>query len=318
MNIKRLMVVVAIIFFWTGKAFAVPEAMSVRAVDVTPSSFSIVWMTDVSAEPSVEVYMDSSMKIPADTEIDIQPMAGLSAEVASSARSKGIMKVRASGLKASTTYYVRAIITNPADTLSVGYSKLVEVKTAASVTPYRREADGTLKGFSNNPISFKVYIRPSNTSPLPGLGDLMVLEAEGASYPVSAFVGDGVVAPEGVININNVFGADMESMEILGGEGLFLRIYRGGMLSTLLHYRIFPDAGIVAGGSEPIKGFFADINIDANVDDSDFVLFKSQYRYVADDPSYNPDYNFVEDEDDRVDVKDFSRFSREYGRVGIE
>ena len=45
-----------------SSAFAVPETTAVRIADVTTSSFSLVWMTDVAADPSVEVYADNSMQ----------------------------------------------------------------------------------------------------------------------------------------------------------------------------------------------------------------------------------------------------------------
>jgi hypothetical protein len=69
---------------------------------------------------------------------------------------------------------------------------------------------------------------------------------------------------------------------------------------------------------EPVKGFFADINLDGKVDDEDFAAFKAQYRTSSNDPSYNPDFNFVDDPEGKVDARDFSKFSKEYGRTNVE
>jgi len=39
---------------------------------------------------------------------------------------------------------------------------------------------------------------------------------------------------------------------------------------------------------------------------------------MPDDASYNPDFNFIEDPESKVDVRDFSRFSQEYGRQNVQ
>ncbi len=69
---------------------------------------------------------------------------------------------------------------------------------------------------------------------------------------------------------------------------------------------------------ESVKGFFADINLDDKVDEEDFAEFKKQYRTLPDDATYNPDFNFAEDTEGKVDVREFSKFSREYGRTDVE
>jgi hypothetical protein len=302
---------------WAGSAFAVPETVSVRVTDVTTSSFAVVWMTDVTATPDVEVYSDSSMTNRLTDTATITPMPDVPPEVLAAARGKGIMKVRVIGLTPNTNYYVRTVTVDPADPTSIVYSGLQEVATAATVATYHPAVDGTLQGVANDLIAMKVYIRPSDKETAPGLGDLLLLETPVSPYPVTAFVGVGTVAPEGVIDLNNLFGTDMTSLTLLGGEKALLSIYRGGTLSTLFHYRKFPvNSGVVTAG-EPVKGFFADINLDGKVDDQDFAEFRKQYRTGPDDTSYNPDYNFVEDPNGKIDAQDFARFAREYGKVDI-
>src|SRR6266498_4062443 len=68
-------------FSFTPEALAVPETSSVRITDVTPSSFSVVWMTDVAADPSVEVYSDSEMTDQITDSVAITPMPVTSQEV---------------------------------------------------------------------------------------------------------------------------------------------------------------------------------------------------------------------------------------------
>jgi hypothetical protein len=299
------------------EAMAVPETAGVRITDVTTSSFSVVWLTDVAAEPAVEVYADSAMTNQITNMLSIAAMPAGSPKIAEAARAKGIMKVRVSGLAPSTRYYVRAVTKDPSNLQSIGYSALQEAVTSSRVTPYYSE-NGDLKGFSNDLAAFGVYIRPSDTDPEPGLGDLILLEEEGASYPLSAFIGDWISFPEGILDLNNLFGSDAVSLDVRGGEKVVIRIYRAGGLSTLVHYRRSPLDGNMVSVVEPEKGFFADINLDGKVDDSDFAEFKKQYRTMPDDAVYNPDFNFVGDAEGKVDAREFSKFSREYGRTDVQ
>ncbi len=308
---------IVLLFGLAFKAFGVPETTSVRVTDVSTSSFSVVWMTDVAAEPSVEVYSDSAMTAQLTDHVLITPMPARNQETVQAARNKGIMKVRVSGLSPATQYFVRTVTKDPVNSSSVAYSPTYGVTTAATVIPYRY-INGEAKGFSNDLLSFKGYIRPLDNGEKPGLGNLILLEADGSGYPLSAFIGEGINAPEGILDLNNLFGNDGLSLDLIGTERAILRIYRGGGLSTLAHYRRVPQDGDMVYVVEPVKGFFADINLDGSVDDADFAEFKKQYRTLPDDASYNPDFDFVGDPEGKVDAKEFSRFSGEYGRTNVE
>jgi len=303
---------------WAGSAFAVPETVSVRVTDVTTSSFALVWMTDVAALPSVEVYSDSAMANRLSDTVTVIPMPDAPQDVVTAARSKGIMKVRVAGLTPNATYYVRSVTADPADPASIGYSGLQQVTTAATVLPYRSVADGTLQGFANDLVSMKVYIRPNDADAVPGQGDLILLETPGSPFPISAFIGAGTTSPEGVLDLNNLFGTDMTSLAVLGGEKAQFSICRGGSLSTLSHYRKFAVSSTTVNVGEPVKGFFADINLDGNVDDQDFAEFRKQYRTQPNDATYNPDFKFVEGSDVKINAQDFASFARQYGRTGVQ
>ena len=134
---------------------------------------------------------------------------------------------------------------------------------------------------------------------------------------MSAFVGSGSQTAEGIIDLNNLYGSDRLSRVVAGGETVTLRVYRGGAMATLLHYRRTPSVSGLVAVQAPVKGFFADLNLDGKVDDTDFALFKAQYQTRPDDATYNPDYNFDNDPEGVVDALDFSRFAPEYGRTDV-
>lgn len=315
-------IIICIVFFAAGflfaaNAFAVPGTTSVRITDVTTSSFSVVWMTDVVAEPIIEIYSDNAMANQITNTVNITPMPAGSQNVLQAAKNKGVIKVMVSGLNPATKYYVRTVTKEAANLANVSYSPLYEVITASKVMPYYY-LNNTPQGFSNDLVSFKVYMRSSEIDAGLRIGDLMILEDENSIYPISAFVGDWINSPEGLLDLNNIFGIDNMTRNIIGGEKIILRIYRGGVLSTLIHYRRIPQNGNMVYVVESLKGFFADINLDGRIDDLDFTEFKKQYRTIPDDASYNPDFNFVEDSEGRVDIREFSKFSREYGRTDVK
>lgn len=317
MTIRSVMISLALLGLLSGHAYAVPETAGVRITDVTPTSFSIVWLTDVPADPAVEVYADNAMTSQITDRLIVTPMPSGSLRISAAAKSKGLMKVRVSGLNPSTTYYVRTVTKDPANAQSLSYSILLEAVTASKVMPYL-SLNGSLQSFSNDLLTFKVYIRPKDTDPEPALGDLIVLEQEGSFAPLSAFVGDSSNSAEGILDLNNLFGPDAISSDLLGNEKIVLMIYRAGGLSTLTHYRKAPQDMNMVNVVEPVKGFFADINLDGKVDDLDFDEFRKQYKTVPDDTTYNPDFNFVEDTEGKVDAREFSKFSREYGRTNVQ
>lgn len=315
---KKTLLMALVGVLWAGSAMAVPETVSLRVTDVTTSSCAIAWMTDVAAVPDAEVYTDSSLSNRLTGSIRIVPMADASPEVAAAARSKGIMKVRIEGLSPATRYFIRTVTRDPANTENAAFSAAQEVMTASRVAPFRPAGDGALAGFSNDLLTMKVYIRPGDKASVPGLGDLLLLETAGSPYPLSAFVGVGVAAPEGILDLNNLFGTDMVSRYIAGGEKSLLSIYRGGALSVLIHYRRLPFNSNILVPTEPVKGFFADINLDGKIDELDFAEFRKQYATGADDKAYNPDYDIDGSGDGKVDAQDFARFAAEYGRTGIQ
>jgi len=316
---KRILLAAALLMMlFCQSALAVPDTVSARITDVTTSSFSIVWMTDAAAEPDVEVYSDAAMTTRLNDGIIITSMPDAPLDVAAAARAKGVMKVRVTGLTASTHYYARSVTRDPADPASTGYSGVLDVITASLVTPYTTAQDSSLQGFANDLATMKVFIQPNDIQAVPGLGDLLLLETPVAAYPLSAFIGTGSSAPEGVIDLNNLFDSQLAtSLWAKGGENAQARFYRGGTLSTLLHYRRLPlNTGSVAA-AEPVKGFYADINLDGKVDEADFEEFKKQYRTVPEDAAYNPDYKFVDSPTGKIDAQDFASFAKQYGRTDV-
>lgn len=307
---------------WAESALAVPETASVRITDVTPTSFAVVWLTDVAAEPAVQLFRNADGSGEITGTLRQTAFPEVAPAVRAAARGRGIMKVRVTGIAPQSTVYVRTVTADPANPQSVSYSALQKVVTATRVEPFR-QTGGALEPSANDLLAFPVYIRPGDPSASPGLGDLLLLESPGAASPLSAFVGEGLATPEGLVDLNNLFGPVGTSLDLGGGETATLRHYRGGTLATLLHYRLFPADTGTGAVNGAVRGFFADLNLDGKVDEADFELFRPLYRQRAEDSAFNPDYNVFPVSEgatvdaDRIDAQDFARFAGQFGRTDV-
>jgi hypothetical protein len=318
-HMRLVLVVIALITAMTmaTTAFAASELSGVRVTDVTTSSFSMVWVADTVGEPEIYVYADAAMKNLLNASLEVSILPEVSPEVRLAALGKGIIKVRVHMLNPSTTYYARAVMKDPTNPFNSGQSPLLDVHTAEQVLPYK-SGDNGLQGTGNDLSRFEVYVHPMEINGDIGAGDLLVLQSDESLYPISAYVGDDIAAPGAVLDMNNLFDSNGRSLDLTGGERFVINVYRRGTLDRLVHYRRAADEGSMVNVSSPLNGFFADINLDGNVDIFDFDMFKPQYKTGMEDVSYNPDFDFFDDSEGIVDVREFSLFSEEFGRTGIQ
>lgn len=304
----------SVIFFLPAISLAAPDTLAVAITDATPNSLCLVWMSDMPANPAVQVFTDSAMTIDITSQVRIVSMP-CAANIAAAALQKNIFKVRIEGLQPQTDYYVRAMSIDKTDSTSFSVSTLQKVTTAKEAASYTHDSNGNPVVISNDLSTFPVYIQPNSTDAQPGLGDIVILQVPDAGYPISAFVGDGITAPEGVLDLNNLFGPDGVALLLANREKAIITVYRGGTLSSLVHYRWIPAPSGLTEAQEPVKGFFADINLDGSVDMTDFQEFKQYYGTKNTDDTYNPDFDFLNA--GVVDARDFSKFSGQYGRTNV-
>jgi hypothetical protein len=315
----RFLLLLVGVLVWAVPVLAVPETVSLRVTDVTPRSLNLVWMSNQPIEPAVEVFADAGMTEELTSLLKIESNPDLSASVAEAANAKRIYSVRVSGLQADTEYFVRSLSRDVNDLLSVGYSALQTATTASRVKPFTGGTDESLFAFNNDLLTFGVYIRPVDQGEaFAGLGDLLLLEIDSAAYPVTAFAGAGIPTGEAVIDLNNLFDLNRISLPLAEEAVVKLRVYRGDTLSTLYHVRKLPISTTAMAIVEAERGWnLADLNLDGQIDQADFLLFKEQYLQTADAHAYNPDFNFAEEVDsaaEQIDLRDFGWFAGQFGK----
>lgn len=201
---------------------AAPGISGTRTTDITPGSFSVVWLSNEAATAGLEVYSDPGGTNPvAGAVITGHPLFNDSGAVKVDAEDRGVMKAMAAGLDPATSYYFRTVTTSKADS-SVTTGTLTAVQTANTVKRISPAAFGQ----ANPVIRFDCYESDGVT---PAGGSLMLVSISGALTDLATFVGEhSVPAPTVLLDLNNLFSAATgETLILNGGEALTLTHVRG-------------------------------------------------------------------------------------------
>ena len=279
----------------------VPVITEVNITDITPVSFSAVWLVNESSNSTLEVF-----DYPGCT----NPASGITVNVISNATT-GISKATVTGLTASTAYCYQISATSqitPPDSAVYPINPAV-VNTEAEVSR-AYSSGGSLLPFANDIILYPSY-QPDLVTPAGGA--LLVLSVPGGSSPVSAFIGDGIASPLSLADMNNLFAADHRTLNLSGGEVLTIREIRGNLGGTLYHYRFVPQDNNLAEVKAPAACFFADNDCSKRVDIFDAQRCFNQFGKQAGAWEYNDDLD-VED-NNRIDIFDCQRIFNRFGQT---
>jgi hypothetical protein len=182
---------------------------SLVVTDVTPVMFCVVWGTREPATGWVSVFLDPE---------GTRPWTGAVVKSESPehppAEEIGVMKVNVMGLKPDTEYFFRTRTTPKKDN-AVYESPMSQVKTEKASAIVR-----------NDVLVQKVNV--GETDPAPGM--LVIASVEGASYPITGWVGDGVPDEWAAIDTNNFYSTKTHvNLELRGGEVIKLKVFGGSL-----------------------------------------------------------------------------------------
>lgn len=216
--IKNCCILLILLLFIHEKVLAI-TANDYFITDVTPVSFSVVWITNESATGNIEVYQDAQgADLVSEANISLQYTDTNNTLLQNQASANGILRARISGLSPSTPYFFR-LTTTP----------------VASGQPEIFPPAGPLLGLSTQETSdaisndtFIVEIIQSDGSSAAS-GAIMLANVSGSPYPVSAMVGDGIDVSRAILNMANVYGNNRVNRELDGGESLTI-LALGGVL----------------------------------------------------------------------------------------
>lgn len=205
-----------------------PEVSHVMVTDVTTTSFSVIWAASEASTADLEVYEDENGAVPiADAVIEPHPIECGNEQIRIMAEDQGVMKVRATGFAANSTYYFRTVTTSKS-TGDITYhpdgAPLMSVTTQSLTVRTFTEGDNIVP-FSNDNIIEECYLDDGITH---AEGTLLLATVAGGSHPITAFVGDGAELPNALIDLNNVFGrGTFENLDLSQGLNLTLLNFRG-------------------------------------------------------------------------------------------
>jgi hypothetical protein len=237
-----------LLFFLPVTLFAGPAVKDLFVTDVTPRSFSVIWVSAEASRidfPYLFVYSDPDGLIPVlDAEVTPHPVENGSTDIQGLAEDNGVMKVRVKGLEPDTAYYFQTITTSKITSETTLYPE--EPPFPAVTTEKRasrsRESGEDVVPFTNDLVYAECFFDDGVT---PAEGTLLIATVEGGDYPVSVFVGDGIDPPFALIDLNNVFGRDSnESLNVTQNGNLTLVNFRGKFGNALVTHRVPGDSGL--------------------------------------------------------------------------
>jgi len=206
-----------------------PVVQDIMVTDVTPVSFSVIWDSDQASSCDIAVFTDENgtNDISATLIITSHPTRNNVPAVVSAAQNRGVMKNRVSGLENSTQYYFRTRTTSISsgdETFSPLNEPYPSVTTAAAVA--KTTGEGLDEIPFTNDLIYRDVFEADGTSPADGA--LLLASVEGSSYPLSSFVGDGLISPKAVIDLNNLYSnSSRETFALQGGQKIVLTAFYG-------------------------------------------------------------------------------------------
>ena len=194
---------------------------SLVVTDVTPVKFCAVWGTEEPATGWVNVFLENGST----------PWTGAVVKSESSehppAEGIGVIKVTVTGLKADTEYFfsARTTLSNGA----VYESPLIAVRTEKASVVVR-----------NDVLLKEVQLGGTD----PALGILVIASVEGASYPITGWVADGVPKEYAAVDTNNFYSAQTHvNLELAGGELMKVTVFGGSLGSVEADETIPAESG---------------------------------------------------------------------------
>ncbi|MEE8147570.1 MAG: hypothetical protein V3T24_08205 [Longimicrobiales bacterium] len=285
--------------------FCLPRIVAAEVFDLTPSdittrSFSVVWASD-------EPVLDAAVRIFADPNGTSELTQDLAVSLVSSqfppALTLGIVKMDVVGLGADTCVFIQSETTSSAGTvLEPPDSPLIEVCTEARTT----KATASDRLIVNDLLLHEVF-EPDGVTPAAGALLVLALPGRGAN-PLTAFVGQGVLAPKAVVDLNNLFDIDTgASTEVDPAEILTLTEFRGLLCPGLVDHRLLRfrrapehEEELLIGRrlsevESPAECFFADTVCDDTVNILDAQRVLNVFGRELGECAFNPDMDVVAD-----------------------
>jgi len=198
--------VICLALFSNGMTEEFINISNVTITDVTDVHFSVVWAVNIPGACDIKIYSDKNASL----DITDQFTTVSESALHPPAESFGVMKVNVKGAKPDTTYYFKPITKAKTDSSKIKISdEVYEVKTEKFTSV-----------MNNNTIVQSIRI---NNEDKKAFGSLLIAVVPEASYPLTAWVGDGYPGSFAGVDLSNLYKAkSRKSYDIDSGTEITL------------------------------------------------------------------------------------------------
>lgn len=301
---KNVFVVWLALVFLTVPAISsggVPTVSEITVTDVTPVAFSVVWIVSEPSNVSVNVFQTPECT---------NPVSGILIN-AISIDSTGVSKATVTGLMPATAYCYQTVTTSKS-TPDTTLSPATPQQFTTEIEIVRTYTQGTeILPFGNDLILHPVY-RFDQTA---GTGNLLLISLVGSSTPLSSWTGEGIPAPEALIDLNNIFSAATgQNMNLMGGERMKLIEMRGADGCTLDRWRKVPvDNGLAEVKNPDVCFTREDLDCNDTVNILDILRDIVGFNTSSGDVCFN--YDLDVNGNETVNILDILQVIGEFGAV---
>ncbi len=246
---KRVVAIVGVALAVSTARALPPKVQSITLTDVTPRGFSVVWLATPESSPGLRVFEAPGCDVQVAASVEAWPTVAGGSGVAAAAAGRGVMKARVIGLASDTEYCFQTVTTATGGDTTVAPLEPGRARTARGPLKGREEAgQAGLAPVANDLVRFAVTLSPGS---FPSSGLLLLARVEGASAPISAFIGDGIdddANPQTpttlvLLDLNNLYaGLSAQTLDLLGdgSEGMTFLELGGPAGVAPVHARVVP------------------------------------------------------------------------------
>ena len=284
--------------------------LDLTPADVTTRAFSMVWVSDQPVvAASVRVFADSG---------GVTELTG-TLGIAPAVVANGIVRIDVAGVAPDTCYFVQTSTTGTATVLAPPSPPFLQVCTAIAVAA----SDGTAAPQASDLVTLPLHA-PDGTTP--GTGTLLVVAVQGSTHPVSTWMGQGIAAPDAIVDLGRLFDAGTRTTAApAAGAPMKMTQLRGLLCAGTVDHALVRWRRVPAHAEQGTLGvpivevetgtpcWFADTHCDGVVNALDGDRILDAFFGAAGTCAFNPDLDVVAN--GVIDVLDLQRVLNRYGEA---
>ncbi|MFC1856698.1 hypothetical protein ACFL9U_01580 [Thermodesulfobacteriota bacterium] len=278
----HIFMLITVLLLSVATAGAGVAVEGVRATDVTPTGFALIWRTSGISTPDIAVFSDAAGtdKITAALDVTVFPLQGGDPEISDSYQNQlamdslrnkssalGLIKISVQGCLPETTYYYRVYV----------QGAFWPPEGLAAVTT------NGVNAFVSDSRQILVNLNTDTGAPDDVSGWIVTASSLETLHAVSSVVGDGAGANQAFLNLSNLFGLDGKNWTPTGPRAITITVFNQSGFSLPQTTNVVFEGNYSVAVVQPV-----DILVDDILDVDGDGLSTSQEGVAGTNPN-NPD-----------------------------